>query len=62
MGVLPIAIAIAVWPMTFVVRRWRYSSTGAVIGVLLSAFFLISAFVSPEHRYLCLLFALCHSL
>jgi len=55
--VVAIAIALALWPVSFYARRWRGPWPGVLV-VLLGLFFLASAFWRPSHRYSSLFFAL----
>jgi hypothetical protein len=54
--VIPLILAVAIWPLSFFFRRlpdyWRRTLYGS-----LGVFFLAFAFVEPEHRIVSLLLA-----
>jgi len=51
---LPIVLVVLIWPLSFMKRRPNWV---VPIGGLLSVYFLITSFLLPEYRWVCLLFA-----
>ena len=58
MNILPILVLVALWPMTFVVRRSRRTRWFAACAAGLSLFFLVTAFRMPEQWAMHMVFAL----